>query len=198
MTASALLKSIPGTWKNILQRDKPSVFAEQSETTSRLMAATGVAKWAYSELFKFNCRPEKAIAKWERELHIPRNLSWENVFVGIYATSDDISLRWLQLRIIHRIIPTSKRLKLFGILQSDRCQHFPSVEEDITHLFWSCPEAQKLWDTLGRVCNIRSQFNATQVLLNISEGTATFPAQSIKLLVLITKQYIWQCHRRSM
>ena len=46
-----------------MQRDRPVAFDEQSEITSQLLAATKVTRWAYSQLSKTNCMPDKAIGK---------------------------------------------------------------------------------------------------------------------------------------
>ena len=173
MSALTLLKLVPRKWKELVQRDRPVAFDEQSEITSQLLAATKVTRWAYSQLSKTDCMPDKAIVKWERDLVIPRNFSWEKVFREIYVTTDDISLRCLQFRIIHRLIPTNKRLKLFGITQTDRCQHCPLAKEDLIHLFWSCSKVKKLWENLARACQC-SQFDGIQVLLNTPEGSSDF------------------------
>ena len=109
---------MPLKWKDLVERDKPTTFEAQSTTIAELLTKTGVAKWAYNLLFNDNSLPDKAILKWVRDLGVPRNFCWETAFKNIYNTSDDISLRWLQFRIIHRIIPTNKLLKLFGIIQS--------------------------------------------------------------------------------
>ena len=195
--ALALLKSMPLKWKDLVERDKPTTFEAQSTTIAELLTKTGVAKWAYNLLFNDNSLPDKAILKWVRDLGVPRNFCWETAFKNIYNTSDDISLRWLQFRIIHRIIPTNKLLKLFGIIQSDKCQRCPATEENLIHLFYSCPKVLELWQNLSQVCRV-PQLDGVSVMLNVPEGSNSLPKKSMRLLILITKHYIWQCRRRSL
>ena len=195
--ALALLKSMPLKWKDLVERDKPSTFEAEPITIAELRTKTSVAKWAYNLLFNGNSPPDKAILKWERDLGVQRNFCWETAFNNIYNTSDDISLRWLQFRIIHRIIPTNKLLKLFGIIQSDKCQRCPEIEENLMHLFYSCPKVLELWQSLSQICRV-PPLDGVSVMLNVSEGSNSFPKRSMRLLILIAKDYVWQCRRRSL
>ena len=54
----------------------------------------------------------------------------------------------MQYKIIHRMISTNKKLYLYGIKDSNKCEKCEEEEETITHLFCDCP---KTWDT-SRMC----------------------------------------------
>ena len=135
--------------------------------------------------------------KWNIELSLDANFSWPLIYQTLYETTDDIPLRWLQFRILHRILPANKHLQMYGIKDTDKCRTCPLQVETLTHIFWLCPKSHKLWCDLSRVYNIPN-FEKPQVMLNYYQrSVGNMPKPSIRLLTLISKQYIWYCRARS-
>ena len=58
-------------------------------------------------------------------------------------------MRWRQLRLLRRIIPTSRNLFLFKICDSSVCTFRRHQDDSISHLFWSCQATQKFWTNLA-------------------------------------------------
>ena len=85
--------------------------------------------------------------KWNRDLK--KEVSWENIYAHVYRTISEPKLRWFQLRILYRIVPTNKYLFMCRIKNSALCTHCV-VEEDILHLLWECEVARNF---RRNVCN---------------------------------------------
>ena len=88
--------------------------------------------------------PKVAQEKWERELRI-EGVSWHCVFKWVYEITNDFKLRWLQLRILHRILVTNKMSCIFDIRDSGACERCSEPSESILHVFWECPFSRHFW-----------------------------------------------------
>ena len=60
-------------------------------------------------------------------------------------TTLDPQLRWFQIRILHRLIPTNRFLYLRKLVNSLVCTFCGTEEETAIHMFWECIYAQRLW-----------------------------------------------------
>ena len=119
-------------------------------------------------------------------------MEWTVVYERLYETTDDITLRWLHFRLLHRIFPTNKRLQLFGIVESNECQHCPSICESLLHVFLDCNVVQTFWRDVKRAYQIAS-LERKSIMLNIFEqGSTSMPILSLQLLSLLAKQHIWR------
>ena len=68
-----------------------------------------------------------------------------------------IQSKWLQMfqyKILHRILPTNKKLFQYNIKQSSDCEYCGQAEESLIHLFCECDIASVIWqevvDWLGK------------------------------------------------
>ena len=193
LSALALLTSIPNEWKQILIADKPTIFQNYSEELFELESASHVAKWAYHKLFKSCVEPDISQSKWARELNLSVDMQWTEVYDALYKTTDDVAIRWLQLRLIHRILPANKRLKIFGIVESNECHHCPAVPESLLHVFWECKVVQTFWRDMNRVYSTTLLDRVSVILNMLQQGSPSMSIESMQLLILIAKQYVWRC-----
>ena len=131
--------------------------------------------------------------KWSDELNLPASVSWPKCFTSLYALTDDYKLRWLQLRILHRIVPTNGRLFLYDILPTDNCVRCSGVRESLLHLFWQCPAVLHFWAQLTRVLSLGTQLTAQSVILGSKLGRSCAPEKQIYVCILLGKWYIWRC-----
>ena len=86
----------------------------------------------------------------------------------IYVCTADFRLRWLQLRIVHRIIPTNSRLCIYGIRPSDSCDRCPGIRESLLHLFWLCPAVLHFWAQFRRLFGLQNPLSAPGVILGVN------------------------------
>ena len=61
---------------------------------------------------------------------------WKSCFLKIHEI-DDIKLKWLQMRIVHRVIATNVVLKKKGIVNCEQCT-FGDEKDSVEHFLWQC------------------------------------------------------------
>ena len=194
LTWHAILSSLPTEWKATLVRERPQA-PTLPECFQQVMKTFKTAKWAYGILIKQSrlSRPEKAQRKWSNELNLGDEFVWSDVFSQIYKNTKDFKLRWLQLRMIHRILPTNNRLFLYGLRDSNECDRCPGQVESISHIFWFCPVVMNFWNSLHRIFGFRRPLNLKSIILNRLEGERCLCPSSLFICLMLGKHYIWRC-----
>ncbi|WP_419627691.1 hypothetical protein, partial [Thiolapillus sp.] len=136
-----------------------------------------------------------AVNKWNKIYNSP--LNWKKIFTKTRKTTLDTQLRWFQLRILHRILPTNKYLCMCRIVESACCSFCKQEEETISHLFWHCDIVQVFWAKLKTALNESCEncfepiFTETLVLFGVKENVVT--DRVIDLIILLAKYYIFKC-----
>ena len=191
---NSLLHAIPAQWKRILEYEKPS-RAELPKIFSNFNSVAKCAQWAYPKLLRTVpvTVPEKALGKWRIEFDLVSPINGAISFKTMYAATADFKLRWLQLRIMHRIIPTNSRLCIYGIRPSDSCDRCPGLRESLLHLFWLCPPVLLFWTQLRRALGLRNPLTAPSVILGMNLGNSRLKANQLYVCILLGKWYIWRC-----
>ena len=190
----ALLKTVPREWKHALLNEKPRIGSPRSEIFETLESTCKTARWSYPILLKA-CKltnPLKAQAKWERDLRKPQ-LTWPPVYKALYDSTDDVKLKWLQLRILHRILPTNRLLFLYGIKDSEKCERCSEPSESILHVFWDCNYSRRFWVGLQRKLLLVKPFTSEDIILGMGDKNGALAAAPIRMCVLLGKYFIWQC-----
>ena len=94
------------------------------------------------------------INKWKAE-HPNSTINWEHVFRNTNEIKDS-HLRWFEMRILHRILPTQKLLYAMKIMDSPYCTFCQDEAETIKHLICSCQYVKSFWveleDEINTVC----------------------------------------------
>ena len=92
-------------------------------------------------------------------------------FSLIMKTTLSTKHREFQYRLIHRILVTNVKLKMWKLRDSDLCSFCNEHTETTTHLMWDCTHIQELWLKLFNwIKNETSQnirFTKKEVLLGI-------------------------------
>ena len=134
----------------------------------------------------------KAQQKWKDELFLDDSVSWEKVFMMSYHLTSDPNLKWLQLRLLHRILTTNTYLKRIKILEDDSCSYCKNSPETLQHLFWTCPIVSQFWNSLF---SFFTEINLPHERLSfkmIIFGTLDLEKNTLlNLLLLLAKQYIY-------
>ena len=137
--------------------------------------------------------PTKARLKWQQELgnSLQEDSIWEQMFTSLYQVTNDFQLKWLQMRIIHRILPTARLLHLYGVTDNDTCSFCKCHVETISHLFWYCRKVIVFWRDMTASLMPSQRLSLVQVIMNTNPSGGD---DDIYLLViLLAKQYIWRC-----
>ena len=85
-----------------------------------------------------------AVPKWNLCFE---NLNWFRIFKHC-KTFRDTKLKWFQLRILHRLLPTRKYLYDRKIVDDPTCYICQEETHTIQHLLWKCKSAQAFWQDL--------------------------------------------------
>ena len=186
----SLLSSIPEGWKRIISQEKPSSVRRPSSFDA-MFKQTKIAAWSYRTLLYTGisniATPERIKRKWEQELEV-RAVNWNNVFNSAYKATDDFKLRWLQFRIVHRILPSNHLLQIYGIKDNSNCYRCGNIE-NIMHIFWSCAIVRRFWGEIGGILGFEA--NPKGALLGAQNEEGQLSTDSTNLSFLIARLYIW-------
>ena len=103
----------------------------------------------------------------------------------------------VQTRLIHRILPIAKYLKMCNIINNDICTFCNEEKETIENLFWECRVVEQFWDEFTK-CLREKCFNCARLNLNIEFvlfGTTqnTTTDKPFDFVLLYAKFYIYKC-----
>ena len=134
------------------------------------------------------------VKKWNSKLSY--DVNWKLTFHKIKKIHD-ISLRWFQMRIVHRIISTNVILKQMGITLSETCSFCNKEKDSIIHCFWRCDYTYSFWQTFENWINVHCN-NACN--FKLSESYVLFATDHhlktdsiLDFIVLLAKQYVFSC-----
>ena len=136
----------------------------------------------------------KSCLKWSNKLG--EELQWQNIFLKLHKIQD-VKLKWLQMRIIHRILGTNVVLKEMGLVDHQNCNFCSEEKESIDHIFRKCPFSRQFWDSLAEL--FKSTCDSC-VNLRFSERFILFGADinmytniTFDFITLLGKKYIYSC-----
>ena len=104
----------------------------------------------------------------------------------------DVTLTWLQMRILHRIIATNITVKEKGVVDDTRCE-FCNERGSIEHIFWKCDCIRRFWNRLEALLRdkcetvFNAHFTENIVLFGVDNYMKTDSV--FDLIVLHAKQF---------
>ena len=135
-----------------------------------------------------------SIAKWNNNF---QNLEWPKIFSICHKTTVDTKLRWFQMRLIYRILPTNRFLFLRKIKTSEICHLCRNYAETIEHMLFDCVLIGQFWQNLKT--NFIDKLPHVN-MLNISKELVLFGRKQnvqtdkpLNLFILAAKYYIYSC-----
>ena len=96
-------------------------------------------------ILKFNLESPTAQTKWQRTTLIPESFRWDEAYHNLHRLTNDTNIKWLQYRLIHRILATNTFLNKIGIKQDNKCSFCNTESETLCHLFWECEIICNFW-----------------------------------------------------
>ena len=173
---------------------------ERNETIScsstilkTLKSVESTTKWAYKALLsrklidQCSCEP-----KWNDDVGaVP---DWSRLTKRLIVSTKNIELRWFQFRIWHRILPTRKMLKIFKIIDDDRCVFCHQSVETALHLIIICPKVKAFWDQIwiafkrGNITYRATRLTKIKMLFGVNTGEN----YDLNLFLLLAKWFIWK------
>ena len=146
---------------------------------------------AYGYLVKSIRKEQKYQEKWDWELGLENSVDlWKQINCEIRSLTGT-PLRWLQYKIIHRILGTNAFLYKVGLLDSPLCSFCNRRPESISHLLWDCPVTAKVVDEvrqwLGKIYGKTVHITGQEFILG--KYRAEIPA--FNLIMVVLKRYIY-------
>ena len=192
MTCNSLVSRIPIAWRTLQRQDDREPLAASS-TFTKLNSLENTTKWAYRTILKpkllQHCSCE---TKWNIDFEVTPD--WTKLTKCLTASTNNIELRWLQFRIWHRILPTRKMLKIFGIIDNDQCIFCRQAVETMLHLLVDCPKVKTFWDQIWRAFKRGNVLYRTEELtpMKITCGVHRGGEYDLNLFSLLAKWFIWK------
>ena len=149
---------------------------------------------AVKQLLEDNTDPPTAVIKWNTLFD---ELNWEKIFNKHFKTTIDSQLRWFQIRLLHRILPTGRYLSLCKLTDSSVCKFCSRDTETISHLFWHCNIVNGFWTHLLSVLKAKTTtcerltFDEKLILFGITPNTKT--DKPLDLIILLGKFFVYKC-----
>ena len=97
--------------------------------------------WQYNKQKKLPPGQEK----WLTELNLEDLEDWKCLYKMPLKCKINARSLYFQFQVLHRTLITNRKLKQFGIKDSDMCEYCDEVTT-IAHLLYDCPSAQKIWN----------------------------------------------------
>lgn len=125
-----------------------------------------------------------------------REVDWPMIFTSPYLHVRETKLQTLQFKIIHRILPCNKLLKIYRIKDSDECEYC-GKKDDIAHFFINCAASQMLWKRIWRWLEFQVKcrhiiLSEPEILLGVHGEYHKNLRYIINVICLFTKFYIYR------
>ena len=191
----SLIHSIPRNWKKRIKEigTKLNNVVKTNITLTKNLKKPG--KYFYKKYIENNYqRPIKSEKKWGEILE--QNLDeieWQFFYSIPYKVTKDMKLRSLQMKIIHRTIPTNSWLFKCNLTNTNHCSFCNINIESISHLFWECHTSKNIWFKLKdwllkKDENLKMDLGQREIMLGENRDNFSKEIEHIKL---ITKEYIY-------
>ena len=116
-------------------------------------------------------------------------MCWKSCFLKIHKI-DDIKLKWLQMRIVHRLIATNVVMKKMGIINCEQCT-FCDEKDSIEHFLWQCYFTRHFWQLLENListsCETACNIKITENLVLFGVDSTAITDNKIDLIILLAK-----------
>ena len=128
--------------------------------------------------------------KWITDLNLTENEDWKYLCNLAKNCKLYASTIFFQYQMLHRTIMTDRKLCQFNLRPNELCDDC-QVPEDISHLFFNCPEANIVWTRVQTWLidntNMNINFNKKAILLGDKNNETV-----INTIILITKHEIYK------
>ena len=143
-----LIKSIPSIW--LLERDSWEMLTLTSWCQPHILLILSDSKSNQvikKEFKKNNDWTPTAINSWSRDIAVNDDLFfWQKIFKLPFTIGFDAWMKMFQYKILHRILPTNKKLRQYGIKPSNFCDYCNLEEESLIHIFCECDISACIWE----------------------------------------------------
>ena len=106
-------------------------------------------------------------------------------------------MKWLQIRIVHRILATNIVLKEMGVKANDLCTFCEDERDSIDHVFWKCNYARLYWTGLENAIHVSCahavNFKFTEKLVLFGTDDNIRTDHVIDFIIVLAKSFLYSC-----
>ena len=170
-----------------------NVPMEEPVTLKKIYSIKKGSKTYYDILTHDDISPN-CCRKWNEKLNV--TVCWKSVFFKMHKIQD-VKLKWLQTRIVHRIIATNIVLMKMKVTNNTTC-NFCTVERDsIEHIFWQCNVTRAFWAGIETLLNEKCahafnlRLSQSLVLFGVDDQIKTDTV--FDFILLLAKSFHYSC-----
>ena len=143
-----LKKSIPPRWlleRDLWEMNSPLLWCQPHIS---LILSDSKSNQVIKKEFKQNDDwTSTAINSWTRDIAVNCDLLfWQKIFKIPFSIGFDAWMKMFQYKILHRILPTNKKLCQYGIKPSNICDYCNLEKESLIHIFCECDISACIWE----------------------------------------------------
>ena len=190
-----LLSAIPQKWKLIVrQQYHTDIYTEVISNVKSICKVEKVTKFIHQKMAENLPVDLSRKLKWEEDLSIAiTENDWLSLFSNMYEATIYNKLRFLQFRLLYRILVTNVHRCRWGLLDTDLCTFCGVAPESYIHLFVQCEYSNILWTKfftwLARTSGLKLNYSPKELLFGITNNNSI--DKLVNTLLLIVKQYIY-------
>ena len=190
LSYNSIWSAIPQDWKRVLITERFNPTFEY--LCDKIQTQTNVSSWAYDILVAEEQGIFNLYVKWQTKLHTKLSyIDFQTLFKNVYKITNHSKYRSFQFRLLHNALVFNERLKLWKILEDDKCTYCDG-KENVIHFYTECTVPKEFWLKIREFC--KNEFDETISVrpVDILFNTTGKSVQSIgNFIILIAKTYMY-------
>ncbi len=187
-----IITAIPASMKNVIRTELYDGNVPESNY-SKMIQKSLSSQYYYNEFIANGKILEKVTNRWENTFDLPMNTKdFSKLFVEIKVITLSTKHRSFLYTLLHQATVTNVRLLEWKMHTTGNCTFCDVHQETLLHLFWECPTAKHLWNSVMQWYNGKTNQN---VHLNSKKVLLCKPVSNalhcLNTIVLVTLQYIY-------
>ena len=186
-----IINAVPSSWKSNLTC---SHIASSSLQNYHLCERNQkISRLVYHRIIGHIATPPTCVHYWN-SIDFDKVLTWENIFTLPHIAVRDSTIKYFQIRFLHRILGVNHRLYQINYVDSPLCSFCHLEDETILHLFCDCLFVKRYWSEVFPLC-INENYNLS--ISDICFGFFEKPKHPINFFILYAKYYIFGCRSKN-
>ena len=192
------LKSLRNTCKNNYINN-----CDYESFAAKLAKCQSANKLVYNKLISTKCtHPTHNQQKWQKDCHqnAVDAIDWRDAYQLASKYTKSTRIIEFQYKVLHRRIATNDFLTKIGVRDDPNCSFCNREQENLLHLFWSCPKVASFWhDLIVRLTllHITPEHYTIDPLVALGlkpDSSKNHP--QINFSCLLARYYIWMSKRK--
>ena len=135
-------------------------------------------------------KPTIGQEKWINELALDNELNWQKQYQLSTNCNANARIRFFQYQILQRTLLTNRKLHIFKLIDTEKCDNCDKVET-IAHLLLDCKQLEQIWNEherwINHNINKRVQFDKRSIILGNPENSII-----VNYIFMLTKHEIYK------